>query len=66
MTNPNRLTAVESEIEIQGARTLIADLIEDPGNLKPEWIARQGWTVVPVQSADHFCRRDIERLAAAF
>jgi hypothetical protein len=45
---------------------LIAELIEYPGNLKPEWIARQGWTVVPVQSADHFCRRDIERLAAAF
>jgi len=47
-------------------RTLIAEVIEDSGNFRPEWIASRDWIVVPVESADHFGKQDIEYLAAAF
>ena len=66
MTNANRLTAIEADADVQRARMLIADMIEDSGNFRPEWIAGRDWTVVPVQSADHFGKKDIEHLAAAF
>jgi hypothetical protein len=66
MTNANRLTVIESDVDVQRARMLIADMIEDSGNFRPEWIAERDWIVVPVQSADHFGKKDIEHLAAAF
>ena len=65
MTNDNRLTAVESDVDLKRARMLIADMIEDAGNFRPEWIAERDWIVVPVESADHFAKKDIEHLAAA-
>jgi len=66
MTNTNQFAALESEVDIQRARTLIVDVIEDSGNFRPEWIAGRDWTVVPVESADHFGKTDIEHLAKAF
>ena len=66
MMNPNRLTAIESDVDIRRMQALIADMIEDSGNFRPEWIASREWIVVPVESADHFGKQDIEYLAAAF
>ncbi len=66
MMNANRLTAIETDVDIRRMRTLIVDIIEDSGNFRPEWIASRDWIVVPVESADHFGKRDIEHLAAAF
>jgi len=62
----NQLHAIESEAEIRLAQSLIADVVEDPGNFKAEWLKERHWTVVPVDSCDHFNETDIRRLAAAF
>jgi hypothetical protein len=66
MTNIKQFAAIESEADIQRARALIDDVIEDSGNFRPEFVAGRDWTVVPVESADHFGKRDIEDLASAF
>jgi len=66
MMNPNRLTAIESDVDIRRMQALIADMIEDSGNFRPEWIASREWIVVPVESADHFGKQEIEYLAAGF
>ena len=66
MTNTNQFSALESEVDIQRARMLILDVIDDPGNFKPAWTSGHDWAVVPVESADHFGETDVKRLAAAF
>jgi len=66
MPNFNQLRPIESETEIRRAQALIADVIEDPANFKTEWVREHGWTVVPVESCDHFDHTDIALLSAAF
>ena len=62
----SHLQPVESEIEIRRAQALIADVADEPGGFRAEWLKEHGWTVVPVESADHFTETDITLLSAAF
>jgi len=60
------VNAIESDVDVRRMQALLVDVIEDSGNFKPEWIASRDWIVVPVESADHFGKQDIQYLAAAF
>jgi hypothetical protein len=66
VTEFNQLQVIDSSAEIQRVRALVADLIEDSGNFRADWLSENHWTVVPVESADHFLETDIELLASAF
>ena|ERR1035438_2702525 len=59
------LQPVESEAQIRRAQALIADMVGGPGNFRPGWFKEHRWTVVPVESADHFIETDIALLSAA-
>jgi hypothetical protein len=66
MTAFTQFRPVDTASEIERAQTLAADVVQDPGNLRLDWIQKHGWTVVPVESSDHFSADDIRHLSAAF
>lgn len=49
----------------EDAASLIEDVVERPHHLRSEWIIRQGWTTVPMESAYHFYEREAEWLSEA-
>ena len=50
---------------VRQAKGLIADLIDGPWDFNREWLLRNRWVAVPVESSDHFDEDAIGRLSAA-
>lgn len=66
MDRSNQLQPIESEAEVRRLQVLTDDVIENPNDFKSEWLCDRRWTVVPIDSADHFTETDTSLLAAAF
>src|SRR5882762_3236302 len=66
MTKFNQLRPIESQTEVDREQALISDVVEEQGDFRAEWLRAHCWTVVPVDSADHFLETDIVLLSAAF
>ena len=62
----DHLRPIGSEGEVRRAQQLIERMLEDPGNFRSQWVAEHDWTVVPVDSPDHFTQRDTRLLSLAF
>lgn len=63
-----KFTVIESIIDptdVEAAMSLIKDLVDQPWHLNTEWLARNCWAAVPVESASHFCEHDAELLSEA-
>lgn len=56
---------ITNSVKVAEALALIEDVVDKPWHLNLQWLARNRWAAVPVESASHFDKRDAELLSQA-
>ena len=59
------LEPITDPIRAEQAASLLDGIAERPEDLRLDWIARHGWTAVPVEGSMHFDERGSELLSGA-
>jgi len=60
------LIPINDKIELERVRRLKVGLVEEPAHLNLDWLAKENWSVVPVESSSHFVQSAATHLSRAF
>jgi hypothetical protein len=67
MTSQNylQLTPITDPKEVHRLEFMLQDIIDYPGHIKVDWLIKNEWVAVPVESASHFNKSDAEAISHA-